>query len=588
MRRLPTALLFLGTLSACSSGFGGKGDDPEGKRPDNDNSESDTDTDTDTDTDPPGPDDIDDDGDGLTENEGDCDDTSADASPDNDEIPYDGIDNDCDDSTPDDDLDGDGVLAADDCDDTDADASPDNAEVPYDGIDNDCDSSTPDDDLDSDGADLADDCDDTDPDIGPDMSEIPYDGVDNDCDSSTPDDDLDKDGFLLEEDCDDTDPLVYPGADEDHTNGVDDDCDGLTDERFDYDTIDSSCDCGAPSAIATDSAGQVWLAYRDADIGELKYDLRTTGGSWSGSTTISTSSSSGYDVGLYLDAEVDSADYFNVAYTSEDLTAGYWKLDYQYADPSGSFSSVYEVDGPSTTGSYYVGEFVDLAMDSSNLPTFGYYDAFANLPYVADFTSFGVAVYSLADISTSASYYQGVYTSLALDSSDFAHMVFLDAASPFGFGWSPETQYSSFDTNLGDACISETVASDGIYNSIALKSDDTPCVAYQDATTSDLYYACNTGDCDGWNVELVASTGAVGSYASLGFNSNDEPYIAYYDETNKRLMMAHDDGTGFTTFVVDESASVGTYADLAIDPSDNVHVSYYDADANALKYAVGR
>ena len=34
------------------------------------------------------------------------------------EVPYDAIDNDCDASTPDDDLDGDGVLYGDDCDDT--------------------------------------------------------------------------------------------------------------------------------------------------------------------------------------------------------------------------------------------------------------------------------------------------------------------------------------------------------------------------------------------------------------------------------------------------------------------------------------
>ena len=587
--RVRPLICALATLSACSSAFNGNDKEPQGQGSDTDtDTDADADTDTDTDGDPL-PEDVDDDGDGLSENDGDCDDTTTDRSPDNDEIPYDGIDNDCDESTPDDDLDGDGVSGADDCDDEDAAVSPDNAEIPYDGIDNDCDASTPDDDLDGDGAVLADDCDDDDPEVGPDEVETPYDGVDNDCDESTPDDDVDKDGYLRADDCDDNDPLVSPDATEDTTNGIDDDCDGLTDERFDYITLDSSCDCGAPSAIATDSAGQVWLAYRDNDVGELKVDLRTTGGTWTGASTVTTTSSSGYDVATYLDGEVDSADYFNVAYTSEDLTTGIFKLDYQFVSPAGTWSSAYEVDGPTATGSSYVGYFVDLAMDSGNLPSFAYYDASYNYPYLTDFTSLGVGVTVQADfLAFSTSAFQGIYTGLALDSNDYAHVVYYDESSPFGIGTQPENQYSTFDLNLSDTCFSSTVGDDGIYNSVAVKSDDTVCVAYQDFAVGDLVYACNTGSCSGWTSEVVASTGSVGEFAGLAFNSADEPYIVYYDATNQRLMMAHDDGSGFTTFVVDESASVGTFADIAIDPSDNVHVSYYDADTLALKYAIGR
>ncbi|MDG1484352.1 MAG: MopE-related protein, partial [Myxococcota bacterium] len=82
------------------------------------------------------------DGDGYTEADGDCDDDDADASPDAEEVWYDGVDSDCDGGS-DYDEDGDGYDASSyggiDCDDGDADASPDAEEVWYDGVDSDCD-----------------------------------------------------------------------------------------------------------------------------------------------------------------------------------------------------------------------------------------------------------------------------------------------------------------------------------------------------------------------------------------------------------------------------------------------------------------
>lgn len=104
------------------------------------------------------------------------------------EIPYNGIDDDCDFVTLDDDLDLDGFLSANDCDDLNANLNPSVEEIPYNGLDDDCSSLTPDDDLDKDGFGFADDCDDLNPNINPSIQEIPNNEIDDDCDPLTPDD----------------------------------------------------------------------------------------------------------------------------------------------------------------------------------------------------------------------------------------------------------------------------------------------------------------------------------------------------------------------------------------------------------------
>ena len=133
----------------------------------------------------------------------DCDDTDSSVYFGAPEIPGDGISQDCDnteDCYVDNDGDGFGstevVASLDldctdpgeaddsaDCDDTTADISPDAEEIPYDGIDQDCDPSTVDDDLDADGYGISEgDCDDADPERNPGATDVPDDGIDQDCD----------------------------------------------------------------------------------------------------------------------------------------------------------------------------------------------------------------------------------------------------------------------------------------------------------------------------------------------------------------------------------------------------------------------
>jgi hypothetical protein len=569
MRALPVLLL---TLSACSGAFNGKGDDPSAGSGNGGGGADGADGADGTGGEDGGADGGADGGDG-----GGTDGTDPAATDD----------------------DGDGVSEDDgDCDDGDADVGPAERETPYNGVDDDCDPATLDDDLDRDGFDNADDCDDDDATRNPGNAEVAYNGQDDDCDPATLDDDLDEDGYDREDDCDDGDPLVNPGEDEVLGNSTDDDCDGLTDERFDYLTLDDKSDAGAPSAVAADSAGQVHVVYHDASSGILKHDLRTPAGVWTGSQTVATSS--GLVAGAHLAAVVDAADELHVGYTAEDTADLTLALHYQWRSTAGGWSGEAEVDGPTSTGSTWVGEHVSVDVDSNNLPSFGYYDGTVNLPYVADTTTFGVEVLVPADYTAynPGGFGIGWDTSIVLDGDDYDNLIYTDYAAPFSLGTAPEVQFSSFDTSLNDACWSATVytqsrsyttANDRSYASAALRGDGALCVALYDWRNGDLKYGCNTGtSCTGWSFSTVSSTGDVGRHAALAFNSADEPYIAYYDATNTRLMVAHSTGGSFTTFEVDSSADVGQYASIAVDPSDNVHITYYDASGQALKYAVGR
>ena len=478
--------------------------------------------------------------------------------------------------------------------DTDADADSDT------DTDTDADTDIDPDTIDDDGDGFTEeegDCDDDNPDIGPDETEIPYDGLDNDCDPSTPDDDLDGDSYNEEDDCDDDDKDSYPGAPEDYTDGKDNDCDGEIDERFDLEVADSSCDCGFTSVVDVDSVGGVHVAYLNTDTGELTYSKRS-GSSWGSSAVISGNSSQW--AGLFLDGKIDKSDQFQVAYSYHYSSGGsFYDSDvfWAYRDSSGSWDADYLVDGYYQEGdSYDVGNYVSMSLDSSNIPAFLYQDYSGvsdlgiGLPVpkirtFQDFSFLSLDISSSLDINYSPlGSGTGYFTDISRDSSDTIQTAWYDT-------WADEVQYlrpkDYFSTGLFSA--QETVWSgSGYWISLATKSDDTPCVAFQDATSANVMYGCRSSSTGAWSIETVDSSGSVGQGTELAFNSQDEPYIAYYNETSGALRMSHHDGSDWSSFQVDgDTGDVGQYPSIAIDSSDAVHVTYYDVTNGSLLYAVG-
>ncbi len=462
-------------------------------------------------------------------------------------------------------------------------------------------------DDDGDGFSIEDgDCDDDDADINPDAEEI-CDGIDNNCNDRTDEAmrfdtyyvDADGDGFgdpdseiewcaEMDEyvsdntDCDDTDANIYPGAEEIIGDSIDNDCDTNLDERFDTSTVSEDGDVGTASAIQSDIFGQLHLVYYDATAGDLLYTKRGVEGRWSEAEVVAEDENSGE----FVDAVIDPTGTLHVAYTeSDDYTRG---LLYTQRSAAGTWSSPLVVDG-FEPGEIDIGQYVSIDVDSWDRPSFGYFNADIGEPVVADTTILGMTVYISADNNYMGSVFPeshtGLYTSLAVDSAGNDHIAFYDPYASAGSD--PQVQYSSFNLDLDELVYANTLDDAGQYISLAVRSDDVPCVAFQTIEGLNLKYGCYIdGD---WDMQVIDDSGSTGAYASLAFNPSDEAYIAYYDQTHTRLMMAREvKDSGWELVEIDNDGNVGENAMLTVDESGIGHISYYDASSQTLKYAEGR
>jgi hypothetical protein len=240
--------------------------------------------------------------------------------------------------------------------------------------------------------------------------------------------------------------------------------------------------------------------------------------------------------------------------------------------------------------------------------------------------------------------YSGLYNTVVIDANDDAHAIFYnhneiqqvlnDLRNNGWVGWAvpqitslinsyvgfdvvssdPGTinQYSSLSltdiwgtaTGGGSYCYNNVVSlNQGIYNSAAIMNNGNLCVAYFDNDNQQVKYGCNTGTCNGWNIETVVNAN-VGSpvipadnweelgnrdlipkdRVRLAFNNKDAPYIVYHNATNNSVNVALKENGSWETYYVGPG---GEQLDVDIDPTNFIHIAYIDSMGN-VKYVMGQ
>ena len=128
----------------------------------------------------------------------------------------------------------------------------------------------------------------------------------------------------------------------------------------------------------------------------------------------------------------------------------------------------------------------------------------------------------------------------------------------------------------------------GMYSSIAVDSNGFVHMVYFNATSHTLKYANNS--LGYWSVETVASETGYwkGEYCSIALDSYDHPHISYliYEEATGDAWVGYRNKTAdwsVETWIGKDAGHYHGYCtDIAIDPSNNVHIVYGNSDGESV------
>jgi len=275
-------------------------------------------------------------------------------------------------------------------------------------------------------------------------------------------------------------------------------------------------------------------------------------------------------------------------------------LMYAYRD---EYTLDWVIDEVDTTGD--VGQYVDMALDSTGLPHISYYDASKSALSYAHRNSLNT-VWMTDTMDNNGDV--GLFTSIDLSPNDRPYIAYYD--------YTNAQIKLKFQTLIGGWPAASVVATgvgyfdddyaDPIEADLSIAYEDVPAgtdlvhISYFDQTYNasdpksvlgDLKYVRGTVDSGtgavtwGSPVTLDSSVVAVGQYNDLVVkNSTGELNVCYYDGTNGDLKVAKWDGS-WSLLVIDSVGDTGLYCSTALESDGEVTVSYYDQSRGSLRFA---
>jgi len=182
-----------------------------------------------------------------------------------------------------------------------------------------------------------------------------------------------------------------------------------------------------------------------------------------------------------------------------------------------------------------------------------------------------------------ASLNEGLFTSIAVDSRDRPHIVFLDDDhDKVRYVFSPrENNWDfSYPTPAGIGQYDNL----GGWNSLVLRPgepQDKPFIAFYDKSRGALTMAEGTYKTDinnyTWNTYRIDNSGDVGLFASLEIKDGKDFGVSYFDESWDDLRFAMGNGSKWDVKVVTGTNSrAGRYTSLVFDFNQKPHITYFD------------
>jgi hypothetical protein len=216
------------------------------------------------------------------------------------------------------------------------------------------------------------------------------------------------------------------------------------------------------------------------------------------------------------------------------------------------------------------GPHVAITTDSGNIPHIVYLDdANDNLKYAT------VKDGSWRLQSMDSPNADGLYGSVVVDGADDPHTVRYILSAKYitymyytGSTWNPAAFIA--DVDVGGT-------------SLALDSSQIAHVAYFDKFTSELRYAVVSGN--SFLTQVIGNATPEGGAFPMVLDAADAPHIAYFD-SNQGLVYVSNEGGNWVAQVVDSSTYGTLDPDMVIARNGLTHISYADPVTQTLKHAV--